>query len=101
MGGIEKVLEYRPVPNGKGAIELRRIAASADGPVEHRQVVEPVPNQTLPPEVSTAPWLHFEGPPSQAAALAGMWGITTTESVAQVMCTVYLLRIFFVQSKIC
>lgn len=38
LGGLEKVIEYRPVPNGHG-IELRRVTASADGPVEHIQVV--------------------------------------------------------------
>ena len=41
LGGIEKVIEYRPVPNGHG-IELRRVTASADGPVEHIQVVQQV-----------------------------------------------------------
>ena len=39
MGGIEKVIEYRPVTNG--SVELRRITPSADGPVEHIDVVEP------------------------------------------------------------
>ena len=39
MGGIEKVIEYRPVTNG--SLELRRITPSADGPVEHIDVVEP------------------------------------------------------------
>ncbi len=37
LGGIEKVLEYRPVPNGRGAVELRRMTPSAAGPVEHIQ----------------------------------------------------------------
>ena len=37
LGGLEKVIEYRPVPNGHG-IELRRITASKEGPVEHIQV---------------------------------------------------------------
>ena len=41
LGGIEKVIEYRPVPNGHG-IELRRVTASADGPVEHIQVIQQV-----------------------------------------------------------
>ena len=41
LGGIEKVIEYRPVPNGHG-IELRRVTASVDGPVEHIQVVQQV-----------------------------------------------------------
>ena len=37
LGGLEKVIEYRPVQNGHG-IELRRITASKEGPVEHIQV---------------------------------------------------------------
>ena len=37
LGGLEKVIEYRPVQNGHG-IELRRLTASKDGPVEHIQV---------------------------------------------------------------
>ncbi len=37
LGGIEKVVEYRPVPNGKGAVGLRRVTPSAAGPVEHIQ----------------------------------------------------------------
>jgi hypothetical protein len=41
MGGIEKVIEYRTVPNGGGSVELRRITPSVDGPVEHIDVVEP------------------------------------------------------------
>ena len=42
MGGIEKVIEYRAVPNSGGSVELRRVTPSADGPVEHIDVVEPV-----------------------------------------------------------
>ena len=33
------MLEYRPVPNGKGAVEVRRrVATSAEGPIDHIQV---------------------------------------------------------------
>ena len=42
MGGIEKVIEYRTVPNSGGSVELRRVTPSVDGPVEHIDVVEPV-----------------------------------------------------------
>ena len=55
LGGLEKVIEYRPVPNGHG-IELRRLTASADGPIEHIQVV---PQQMHPT------WV-MEGPPPPA-----------------------------------
>ena len=37
LGGLEKVIEYRTVPNGQ-SIELRRLTASSEGPVEHIQV---------------------------------------------------------------
>ena len=34
-----KVLEYRPVPNGRGAVQVRRrVATSAEGPIDHIQV---------------------------------------------------------------
>ena len=36
LGGIEKVLEYRPGSDGR--VELRRVTASAEGPIEHVQV---------------------------------------------------------------
>ena len=36
---FSKVLEYRAVPNGKGAVEVRRrVATSAEGPIDHIQV---------------------------------------------------------------
>lgn len=54
VGGLEKVIEYRPVPNGHG-IELRRVTASMDGPVEHIQVVG---QQNAPP-----PWVMENVPP--------------------------------------
>ena len=38
LGNIEKVLEYRTILNGK-SVELRRVTASVEGPVEHLQVV--------------------------------------------------------------
>lgn len=60
LGGLEKVIEYRPVPNGHG-IELRRVTASADGPVEHIQVV----NQSQP-------WIA-DAPPPPPPPSSSMW----------------------------
>lgn len=59
--GIEKVLEYRTVRNGR-SVELRRVTPSAQGPVEHIQVVQ------AKPEDSDLPWLDYEGHPAQVAA---------------------------------
>ena len=38
LGNIEKVIEYRTILNGQ-SVELRRVTASVEGPVEHLQVV--------------------------------------------------------------
>jgi len=46
MGGIEKVIEYRQVPNSGGSVELRRVTPSVDGPIEHIDVVEPIHQET-------------------------------------------------------
>ena len=74
LGGLEKVIEYRTVPNGNG-VELRRVTPSADGPVEHVQVLQPQqpPQQQQQPFVPqpAAPWLDYEGPPAQQATY---WG---------------------------
>lgn len=63
LGGLEKVIEYRPVPNGHG-IELRRVTASADGPVEHRQVVQPQPPRwVMDFEPQPHMWQYSQPPP--------------------------------------
>ena len=119
LGNIEKVLEYRTILNGK-SVELRRVTASVEGPVEHLQVVnaptgapaaqlpalimhQSQSNQQargetgekkskrangkssksgsrkkqateqgssgFPPPGAQKPWLDYEGPPSQHAAV--------------------------------
>ena len=119
LGNIEKVLEYRTILNGK-SVELRRVTASIEGPVEHLQVVNAptgAPAAQLPalimhqsqsnqqargesgekkskrangkgskngsrkkqagehgsagfaPPGAQKPWLDYEGPPSQHAAV--------------------------------
>ena len=118
LGNIEKVLEYRTLLNGK-SVELRRVTASVEGPVEHLQVVNAptgAPAAQLPalimhqsqsnqpargetgekkskrsngkatksggrkkssseqgssfvPSGAQKPWLDYEGPPSQHAAV--------------------------------
>ena len=117
LGNIEKVLEYRTILNGK-SVELRRVTASVEGPVEHLQVVNAptgapaalpalimhqsqsnqqtrsetgekkskrsngkpakngsrrkVPGDLEPsfmPSGVSKPWLDYEGPPGQHAAV--------------------------------
>ena len=117
LGNIEKVLEYRTILNGK-SVELRRVTASVEGPVEHLQVVNAptgapaalpalimhqsqssqqtrsetgekkskrangkpakngsrrkVPGDQGPsfmPHGASKPWLDYEGPPGQHAAV--------------------------------
>ena len=126
LGNIEKVLEYRTILNGE-SVELRRVTASVEGPVEHLQVVnaptgaptalpalimhqsshttQPTRNEvgdkksrrpngrgskngsrrssrhgeqgmSSVPSGASTPWLDYEGPPGQHAAV---WNGSSTK----------------------
>ena len=93
LGDIEKVMEFRSVMNGQG-IELRRVTASMEGPVENIQVLSNTKGsrsgkgsrsskrkasskQIQQHDGNTSPWLDYEGPPGQHAAVWNGHATTT------------------------